>query len=289
MDGVRKAKAHLKLNLERDVKGKVKSFSRYTNSKRKMRENVGPLLNGRRDLVTKDMEKAEVLNAFLASVFTGKICFRESQVPERPVEEDQAGEHLNKLDVHKFMGPDGMYPRVLRELANVTGRPLLTIWQEGGLGNYRSVSLTSVPKKVMEQIILETISRHMKDRKVIQSSQLGFMKTKICLTNLIAFYVDEGRAVDDVYLDFSKALDSVSYNILIDKWMKCGLSQSPAGGQSLVVSGRGQYWGPQCLTSSSMTWMTVCHTFSDSKKHVSHHSQYSLQMSICSHASCVPD
>ena len=84
MDVVRKAIAHLKLNLDRDVKGK-KSFSRYINSKRKMRENVGLLLNGERDLVTKDMEKTEVLNAFLASVFTGKICLQESQVPERLV------------------------------------------------------------------------------------------------------------------------------------------------------------------------------------------------------------
>lgn len=63
MDGVRRAKVHLQLNLERDVKGKKSSFSKYVNNKRKMSKNVGLLLNGEMDLMTKDMGKAEVQNA----------------------------------------------------------------------------------------------------------------------------------------------------------------------------------------------------------------------------------
>lgn len=63
----------------RDVKGNRKCFCKYRNSKRKTRENAGLLLSGAGNLVTKDMEKAEVLNTFFASVFTSKIGLQESQ------------------------------------------------------------------------------------------------------------------------------------------------------------------------------------------------------------------
>jgi len=87
-----------------------------------------------------------------------------------------------------------------------------------------------VSGKVMEQLILETISKHMKE-KMIESCQHGFTKGKSRLSTPIAFFSEQtslgakGRAVDVAYLDFSKAFITVSHNILINKLTKHGLGK----------------------------------------------------------------
>ncbi|GAB0206735.1 mitochondrial enolase superfamily member 1 [Grus japonensis] len=140
-DQVRNTKALRELNLARDVKDNKKSFYRYVSDKRRTRENVGPLWNETGDLVTQDTEKAEVLNDFFASVFTGKSLSHSAQVTEGKgrdwenaepptVGEDQVRDHLRNLKVHKSMGLDEMHPQVLRGLTDEVAKPLSIILEK---------------------------------------------------------------------------------------------------------------------------------------------------------------
>ena len=163
-------------------------------------------------MLTGDAEMVGILNTFFASVFHDKTSPWESQTLEVSkrlwvtenfllVEVDLVREHLAKINVHKSIGPDGMCPRVLRELAEMISEPLSIIfdrsWRTGevpedwriasvtsvfkkgkkeDVGKYRPVSLTSIPGKVMKRLVLDAISKQLEEKKVIRSSQRGFTR-----------------------------------------------------------------------------------------------------------------
>eukprot|EP00061_Rhincodon_typus_P003128 g19359.t1 len=151
---------------------------------------------------------------------------------------------LKTIKVDKSPGPDGIYPRILREakdqiageltdiyasslatgvvpedwrIANVV--PLFKKGSKDNLGNYRPESLMSVIGKLLEKIPRDKIYTHLEANGLISDRQHDFVLGRSSLTNLLEFFevtkmTHEGKTVDVVYMDFTKAFDKVPHGRL---------------------------------------------------------------------------
>ena len=94
----------------------------------------------------------------------------------------------------------------------------LSVWQLAS--NYRPISLTSVPCKVMEGIIRE---RHLLQNDLLSDEQHGFLPNRSVTTNLLEAIdfltraMDDGEPIDVIFTDFAKAFDTVAHRRLLLK------------------------------------------------------------------------
>ena len=86
--------------------------------------------------------------------------------------------------------------------------------------NYRPVSLTSIPCKIMEIMIRAKIENYLYLNNLLAIQQHGFVKSKSCTTNLLetlSYYLDKCFPVDVIMLNFAKAFDTVPHRRLLTK------------------------------------------------------------------------
>ncbi|CAM5175000.1 unnamed protein product [Eretmochelys imbricata] len=234
---------------------------KYIRSRKPAKQPVGPMDDrDTKGALKDDRVIAEKLNEFFASVLTAEDI-REIPKPELSFVRDRSEELsqieasleevlelIEKLNSKKSPGPDGIHPRVLKELkceiaelltmvcnlsfksasvpndwkiANVM--PIFKKGSRGDAGNYRLISLMSVPGKLVETVVKNKIVRHIEEHKLLRKSQRGFCKGRSCFTNLLEFFkgvnkhVDKGDPVDIVYLGFQEAFDKVPHQRLLSK------------------------------------------------------------------------
>ena len=117
--------------------------------------------------------------------------------------------------------------------------------------NYRSVSLLSVISKCEEKILYNAIFSHV--ASYLNDWQHGFTKGRSCVTQPVLTHHYWSKALDAIFLDFSKAFDKVSHLILMQKlcnfgvsgcllnWCRDYLSNSE---QRVVKDGKSSDWRP---------------------------------------------
>lgn len=98
--------------------------------------------------------------------------------------------------------------------------------------NYRPISLTSVPCKLLEHIIYSHLVTFLDTNSFFSPNQHGFRKHFSCETQLVSFThdlfaaLDSGLIIDCIFLDFSKAFDLVSHQLLCFKLSKLNIDRN---------------------------------------------------------------
>ena len=206
--------------------------------------------------VTDPVELANIYNEYFHSTFTtnnyqlpifSSLPEPAHQLSSITIEPEETYKCLTELDPCKAPGSDNISAYVLKncassltevltELFNLsirTGyfppkwkihkiRPIPKKGTRTEVSNYRPISLLSITSKVMEKI--NNVIDFVRDK--LNVHQFGFLKHRSCLSQLLIFYstiinsMDSKIPTDVVYLDLSKAFDSVSHNKLLYKlWM----------------------------------------------------------------------
>jgi hypothetical protein len=170
------------------------------------------------------------------------------------ITEEKFLQAIKCLKKDKTGGEDGIYSSVLMYIGEAITSPLTLVfkksietgfipidWKNANITpifkkgskknpeNYRPVSLTSHVCKTFERILTQYIVKHLEENCLINDTQHGFRKNRSCLTNLLEFservsnILDEGCPVDIIYLDFSKAFDTVPHERLAVKLKAHGI------------------------------------------------------------------
>ena len=108
--------------------------------------------------------------------------------------------------------------------------PIFKKGDKSNSANYRPISLTSIICKIMESIIKDNILSYLNRNDLIYSKQYGFMPKQSTNAQLLRYFNDmsshllNGCQVDSIYLDYSKAFDSIVHGKLLYKLEKYGIT-----------------------------------------------------------------
>ena len=246
---------------------KNKRFWSYIKHRRSSNAGVAPLKKDGR-LTSDPKEQAEVLNLQFQSVFGDGKRYTEEEFMQKTgmhdcnfpaIEDIEISERgvttlLQNLNPHKACGPDGIRPRVLKELAREIAPPLTALfksslssgsvpadWRDAHItpiykkgeqynpANYRLVSLTSVVCKLLEHIIVSAVMHHFEDNSILTDNQHGFRRGRSSETQLpelveeLTTNLESSKQADVLIMDFSKAFNKVNHSLLLHKVQRYGV------------------------------------------------------------------
>ena len=193
-----------------------------------------------------------------------------------PVMAQEVSRHLKSLHPRKSHGPDNLLPQIIKTCAHQFTTPLTMLFnksiQNGKFPdlwklvkilalykkksrfqpeNYRPISLLNCFSKVLEKLIFKQMIAFMETHKILYDFQYGFRKnhsTALALIDIvdkITFALNENEYALGIFLDITKAFDSINHNILLTKLQHYGFRGHSSNFIKSYLTGRKQFLGMQ--------------------------------------------
>ena len=190
---------------------------------------------------TKDF-KDFLVNSNLNSFFLGPVTSEEVNDIIATLDESKSNDSYNvptmliKLARHTISEPfstianssfiEGIFPDKLK-FAKVT--PIYTSKSKLECGNYRPISILPILSKILEKVMNSRLVRFLTKNDIIYKHQCGFQENKstslasVELQSQLLNNIEKGLFSCCIFLDFSKAFDTVNHNILLKKLQHYGI------------------------------------------------------------------
>ena len=257
----------------------IKKFWNYVNSKMKFKPTIPCLktMDGR--TITSDFEKANLFNEYFHSVFTaddGRALPAKTvnfpKLSNMTFPPELVYNYLRSLKNNHSSGVDNIPSLFFKKLSFQLALPLSFIFnfsfQTGEIPfdwlrakvtpihknkgstqevcNYRPISLTPPPCKVMERLVRDKLLTHFSNNNLSSKQQHGFLARKSTSTQLLQCINDWSKTLDNkgwvdvIYLDIAKAFDSVSHTKLLRKLENSGITGRMLNWIAAFLSNRSQ-------------------------------------------------
>jgi len=243
--------------------GNTGSFFRYANNKFSSKTAVGPLRATDGSLTVQPEAKAELLQQVFSSSYVfdnGSMPSSTRDAPSRCLDNILFSTNLvmraiKKLKKLKKGGTDGIPPLFIKNCSSQLVLPLTRLFQisfenaylppdwlrahvcpiykkgpASDASNYRPIALTCIICKLMESVVKDQLLTFLLEHGLINKHQHAFMSRFSTNTNLLECTFDwfvalaHSDSVDVIYIDFSKAFDSIVYSKLLFKLSSLGIS-----------------------------------------------------------------